>query len=328
MVRAKVGRRLRRAPSWRKRRSRVPGFLRGTAAALARVVRSLPGMRSPSRVLYAMVAASIVLHAMIFAVVCGLRLGQDGGPRAAGLVSEEVLIDLVPARPSLAVPLRRQQLPPPPAPAVPKFQPPAGNPINVLTAPVADVLHGLPSGGQDLKAVMLGLGGARDGFGGVGAARLGIGTNPRSFALGGGTVRASALIVLLDASGSMQEDNKMERARKKILDLSKQTGIRVMAQIEVPNCAFVQIAEPGANPELPTDAAYAMSAAMRRFPFADAIYFFSDFQDLVAPTTVEQLRLIATEIEPKVRVYLHTLEQNPDEALAGLCRATGGQILK
>jgi hypothetical protein len=275
-----------------------------------------------------MLAASVLLHVMILGLFWGIRLVNGVPPRAAKLVSRELFVDVGPPLKPIAPPVRLPVLKPPSGMAAVRADPSPGNPINALTAPVLTVTPGLLTGGDDLKSRMLGLGGSRDGIGGLGKGLAGSGTGARSFSLGGGTVKASAIIVLLDASGSMQEDRKLERAREKIRDLTKRAGIRVMAEIEVPNCAFTQIAEPGADPQSPLDAAYAMSAAMRRYPFADAIYFFSDFQDTVVAAAVEQLRLIALECEPKVGIYLHTLEQTPDASLVALCHATGGQVLK
>ncbi|HPA21177.1 MAG TPA: hypothetical protein PLU30_25770 [Verrucomicrobiae bacterium] len=268
-----------------------------------------------------MLVGSVLLHVVALGLFWGIRLVSGNAPRKAHLVSREILIDVGPPLKPVAPPVRLPQLRPLSEPAMSKFEPPAGKPINVLATTAPTAMAGVPSGGEDLKSRMLGLGG-------VGKGLVGGGTGARSFSLGGGTVRANAIIVLLDASGSMQENRKLERAREKIRELAKGVGIRVMAEIEVPNCEFHRIAEPGADPQSPLDAAYAMSAAMRRFAFADAIYFFSDFQDTVSPEAVDHLRLIATECEPKVRVYLHTLEQTPDVSLVALCRATGGQILK
>lgn len=266
-----------------------------------------------------MLAASVGLHVVIFGAFWGIRL-LEGAVSRPSLTSREFLIDLGPPLKPVPGQVRLPNLKPPSGPTSPTFDPPAGKPINAITTTAPGALLGLPSGGEDLKSRMPGLGGLGKSLGG--------GPKPRSFSLGGGRVSASAIIVLLDASGSMQEDQKLERAREKIRQLTKGAGIRVMAEIEVPNCAFTEIAAPGADPQSPSDAAYAMSAAMRRYPFADAIYFFSDFQDEVNPAAVEQLRQIAMGADPKVAVYLHTLEQRPDAALVSLCRATGGQVLK
>lgn len=275
-----------------------------------------------------MLVASVLLHVVILGLFWGIRLVSGVSSRAPKLVSHEFLIDLGPPPQPVAPQVRLPHLKPPADMAPSKFDPPAGRPINVLATAAPTAMPGVPSGCEDLRSRMLGLNGALDGLGGLGKGLAGRGAGARSFSLGGGTVKASAIIILLDASGSMESDGKLERARDKMRGLTKQAGIRVMAEIEVPNCEFSQIAAPGADPQSPVDAAYAMSAAMRRFPFADAIYFFSDFQDTVVPAAVEQLRSIAMECEPKVAVYLHTLEQTPDGSLGALCRATGGQVLK
>lgn len=314
---------------WRDRARKGSGARAGTLGAIFRHACS-PFLRAFTKndTLMVMLAASVLLHVVILGLFWGIRLVGGASSRAAKLVSRELLVDVGPPLKPIAPSVRLPVLKPPSGMAAVRMDPSPGMPINVLTTAVPATDPGLLSGGADLRSRMLGLGGTRDGIGGLGKGLVGSGTGARSFSLGGGTVKASAIIVLLDASGSMQEDRKLERAREKMRDLTKQARIRVMAEIEVPNCAFDQIAEPGADPQSPLDAAYAMSAAMRRFPFADAIYFFSDFQDTVVPAVVEQLRLMATGCEPKVAVYLHTLEQTPDSSLVELCRATGGQILK
>lgn len=276
-------------------------------------------------VLMVMLAVSLLLHVGVLGLFWGIRLISGGEARKANLASQEFLIDLSASLQPTPPPIELPRLKPPPGPVLSQIDPAMGAPINVLTVNVPSMGLGLPSAGADLQSRMLGSGGLRDSLGG---GLLGRGAGARTFSLGGGTVRASAIIVMLDASGSMQADRKMDRAREKMRDLARRAGVRVVAEIEVPNCAFVQIAEPGAGLDSPIDAAYAMSAAMRKFPAADAIYFFSDFQDMVNPAVVEQLRLMAMEMEPHVAVYLHTLEEKPDPALDDLCRATGGQILK
>lgn len=273
-----------------------------------------------NQVLIVMLGASALLHVMILGTFWGIRLIGGMASRPANLVSREFLIDLGPPLKPVAPVVKLPDLKPPGGPPATQLNIPAGKPLNILTTTTPGAMPALPSGGDDLRSRMPGLGGLGKGLAGMPA--------PKSFSLGGGRIRASAIIVLLDASGSMQSDEKLSRAREKVRQLTKQAGIRVMAEIEVPNCAFVQIAEPGADPMSPSDAAYAMSAAMRRYPFADAIYFFSDFQDTVDPLAADQLRQIATGADPKVAVYLHTLEQRPDPALVALCRATGGQVLK
>lgn len=314
---------------WRERARTGSGSWAGRLlAALSRACSRPLLSIAKNDVLAVMLLASVLLHVVVLGLFWGFRLLGGTSPRAPRLVSHEFFIDLGPPPQPVGPSIRLPTLKPPPGMAAVRTDPAPGKPINVLTVPVPSAMPGLLSGGDDIKSRMLGLGGSRDGMGGLGKGPFGSGTGPRSFSLGGGTVKASAIIVLLDASGSMQSDQKMERAREKMRDMTRRAGVRVMAEIEVPNCAFHQIAGPGADIGSPADAAYAMSAAMRRYPFADAIYFFSDFQDTVAPEAVEQLRLIATECDPKVAVYLHTLEQEPDRALVALCRATGGQVLR
>ncbi len=262
---------------------------------------------------------SVLLHGGAFVVARGWVVVAPMAERLRNLASQELLIEAgIETAPEM-----KSSLPDPASggagPRMAELPPAAPLDVNVIASSATARTASPLLSGSDFRLP----GGGVKGLG-FGAGPGGLGTG-RGFSIGGRRVEANVIFVVLDASGSMKADAKLDRARAGIRRLAQRGGVRIAGEAEVEGCAFRAVSPGGGGGY--GEAGAVFLEALAREKTIDAIYFFSDFQDPVDAASTEAIREAATRRFPKVRIYLHALEANVREALSDLVRATGGDIL-
>lgn len=262
---------------------------------------------------------SLALNVLFFAALLFVTIGEIPGTPPAIVVTA--------GHPAPSEP------PPPPRMERPRIDPnPGGSPsapsmavVSATTSPFSISLPDLPSLDNGI-AGLSGIGnsfGSGTGFGGNGSG----GGSMTSMKVGKIAVKAMRLGVILDVSGSMEEE--LPGVKREI-----RKAFRQAETVEVEGCRLDWREAAGAEDQkvkLKKNADSVIEAVEMLVVDGkvDAIYWFSDLQDGESEEGLQRLRTLLRAERGKgraVRFYIRSLEREPSEELAAIVKATDGAV--
>ena len=127
--------------------------------------------------------------------------------------------------------------------------------------------------------------------------------------IGGEPVRSRDIIVLKDTSGSMGSKTHISDAMEANFRAS---GMELdSAEIDTGGVTSTLV--------------QGLRESLQRNPDADAVYYFSDFNDGTDPTQFEELRKVLEEND--LKLFLGTVEEEPDPLVIALADSSGGKLI-